>query len=87
MLPFYLAKRTPMLVSMQIFLDHARKQISIVPMVKYLFTYLQKCFVMSLLRHYCVCLISFRLSRSCQFFEADEYNTCLRPLLSRKLFY
>jgi len=28
MLPLYLAKQTLMLVSMQIFLDHARKQIS-----------------------------------------------------------
>jgi len=28
MLPFYLAKQTLMLVSMQIFLDHATKQIS-----------------------------------------------------------
>ena len=27
---------------------------------------------MSLLRHYCVCLTSFQLSRSCQFFEADN---------------
>ena len=28
MLPLYLVKQTPMLVSMQIFLDHASKQIS-----------------------------------------------------------
>jgi len=28
MLPLYLAKQTPMLVSMRIFLDHATKQIS-----------------------------------------------------------
>jgi len=34
MLPLYLAKQTLMLVSMRIFLDHATKQISIIPMAE-----------------------------------------------------
>jgi len=41
MLPLYLAKQTLMLVSMRIFLDHATKQISIIPKAEifiYLFT-------------------------------------------------
>ena len=53
MLPLYLVKQTLMLVSMQIFLDHARKQY-VFQWLKYLFTYLQQSLMMSLLRHYCV---------------------------------
>ena len=74
MLLHYLAKQTLILVSMRIFLDHATKQISIcIPMAEmfiYLFTAMLRDVTISLLRHYCVCPISFRLSRSCQFFEA-----------------
>ena len=52
MLPLYLAKQTLMLASMRIFLDHGTKQISVYSnWLKYLFTYLQQWFVMSLLRH------------------------------------
>jgi len=41
MLPLYLAKQTPMLVSMRIFLDHATKKLACIPMAEifiYLFT-------------------------------------------------
>ena len=49
MLPLCLAKQTLMLVSMRIFLDHATKQISMHSngWLKYLFTYLQQCFVVT----------------------------------------
>ena len=61
MLPLYLAKQTLMLVSMQIFLDHAANKLVFIPMAKifiYLFTaMLHDVTITSLL---CLCIIYYK---------------------------
>ena len=87
MLPLYLAKQTPMLVSMWIFMDHARKQISMYSngWNIYLFIYSN-----DLWCHYNVIIVFARLPFDCPLvvgFLKQTSNTCLRPSLSRKLCY
>jgi len=86
-LPFYLAKQTLMLVSMQIFLDHASKQISMYSSGWniYLLIYSNASWC-----HYYIIIVCARLPFDCPVvvnFLKQMSNTCLRLLLSRKLFY
>ena len=87
MLPLYLAKQTLMLVSMRIFLDHASKQTSMHSSGWniYLLIYSNAFWC-----HYYIIIVFARLPFDCPVvvnFLKQTSNTCLRPSLSRKLFY
>ena len=86
-LPLYLAKQTPMLVSMWTFLYHATKQISMYSngWNIYLLIYSN-----ALWCHHYVIIVFARLPFDCPVtvgFLKQTSNTCLWPSLSRKLCY
>ena len=87
MLPLYLAKQTPMLVSMRIFLDYATKQISMYSNGWNIYSLI---YSNALWCHYYVIIVFAQLPFDCPVvvgFLKQTSNTCLQPSLSRKLCY